>query len=343
MFAPNPKGQARAVERALEDAKIRPDQLGLLEAHGTGTRLGDKVEADAYGEAFHSRGRDNPVPMGTLKSQIGHTSAASGALGLIKTAFAVSEAILPPMNGGEFPKAEIPFDRLPIALSMEGRPWPAPREGRRRAGVSSFGIGGTNYHLILEEHDNTHRKQQQQGDPLSATSSYPIPSRGLTAQRWRVDLVPLSLSSEKRYPLPGKRLLLVGDEPGLVAAFSRLLVARARASPRCRWRASRTPWRWRSGCAAPARSSEARMESSTWVPSVRSNTSSPWAVPASRAAWRRPPRAGTARGAPCTSACGTPRSAPPATWPSPPWAATSASWVMAATSWAAPSPASSRA
>lgn len=225
MFAPNPKGQARAVERALEDAKIRPDQLGLLEAHGTGTRLGDKVEADAYGEAFHTRGRDNPVPMGTLKSQIGHTSSASGALGLIKTAFAVSEAILPPMNGGEFPKAEIPFDRLPIALSLESRPWPAPREGRRRAGVSSFGIGGTNYHLILEEHDNTHRKQQQ-GESLSATSSYPIPSRGLTAQRWRVDLVPLSLSSEKRYPLPGKRLLLVGDEPGLVAAFSRLLVGK---------------------------------------------------------------------------------------------------------------------
>ncbi|WNG44598.1 SDR family NAD(P)-dependent oxidoreductase [Archangium minus] len=225
LFAPNPKGQARAVERALEDAKIHPDQVGLLEAHGTGTKVGDKVEADAYGEAFHTRGRDNPVPMGTLKSQIGHTSSASGLLGLIKTAFAVSEAFLPPMNGGEFPKADIPFDKLPIALSLEGRPWPAPREGRRRAGLSSFGVGGTNYHVILEEHDNAHRKPQL-GDPLSATASYPIPSRGLSAQRWRVDLVPLSLSSEKRYPLPGKKLLLVGDEPGLVAAFSRLLVGK---------------------------------------------------------------------------------------------------------------------
>jgi acyl transferase domain-containing protein/NAD(P)-dependent dehydrogenase (short-subunit alcohol dehydrogenase family) len=225
MFTPNPKGQVRAVERALQDAQLHPDQIGLLEAHGTGTRVGDKVEADAYGEAFQSRGRDNPVPMGTLKSQIGHTSSASGLLALIKVAFAVSEAFLPPMNGGEFPKADIPFDKLPIALSLEGRPWPAPRDGKRRAGVSSFGVGGTNYHVILEEHDNTHRKAQT-ADPLSATASYPIPSRGLSAQRWRVDLVPLSLSSEKRYPLAGRRLLLVGDEPGLVAAFSRLLMGK---------------------------------------------------------------------------------------------------------------------
>ncbi|EPX64881.1 hypothetical protein D187_000303 [Cystobacter fuscus DSM 2262] len=225
VFAPNPKGQARAVERALEDAKIHPDQMGLLEAHGTGTRMGDSAEATAYGEAFQSRGRDNPVPMGTLKSQIGHTSSASGILALIKTAFAVSEAYLPPMNGGEFPKAEIPFDKLPIALSLEGRPWPAPREGKRYAGVSSFGAGGTNYHVILEEHGNVHRKPQTV-DPQSLTSGHPLPSRGLSAQRWSVDLVPLALSSEKRYPLAGRKLLLLGDEPGLVAAFSRLLVGK---------------------------------------------------------------------------------------------------------------------
>jgi len=225
LLTPNAKGQARAVERALQDAHVRADQIGLLEAHGPGTRVGDKTEADAYGEAYQSRGRDNPVPMGTLKSQIGHTSSASGLLGLIKTAFAVSEHFLPPMNGGEFPKADIPFDKLPISLSLEGRPWPVPREGRRYAGVSAFGLGGTNYHVILEEHDNAHRKPWT-ADPLSATASYPIPSRGLSAQRWRVDLVPLSLSSEKRYQLQGKKLLLVGDEPGLVAAFSRLLVGK---------------------------------------------------------------------------------------------------------------------
>lgn len=225
MFAPNPKGQARAVERALQDAKIPPDQIGLLEAHGTGTKVGDLTEATAYGEAFQTRGRDNPVPMGTLKSQIGHTSSASGALALIKTVFAVSEAFLPPMNGGEFPKADIHFDKLPIALSLEGRPWLAPREGRRRAGVSSFGAGGTNYHVILEEHDNAHLRTQA-ANPLATTSSYPIPSRGLTAQRWSVDLVPLSLSSERRYPLAGKKLLVMGDEPGMVAAFSRLLVSK---------------------------------------------------------------------------------------------------------------------
>jgi acyl transferase domain-containing protein/NAD(P)-dependent dehydrogenase (short-subunit alcohol dehydrogenase family) len=225
LLSPNPKGQTRAVERALQDAQVRPDQIGLLEAHGPGTRAGDVAEATAYGEAFQSRGRDNPVPMGTLKSQIGHTSSASGMLGLIKAAFAVSEAFLPPMNGGEFPKSEIPFDKLPISLSMEGRPWPAPSEGRRRAGVSSFGLGGTNYHVIVEEHDNAHRRPQTT-EKLDGLRSYPIPSRGLSAQRWRVDLVPLSLSSEKRYPLAGKKLLLLGDDPGMLASFTRLLVGK---------------------------------------------------------------------------------------------------------------------
>ncbi|HSP79010.1 MAG TPA: SDR family NAD(P)-dependent oxidoreductase, partial [Myxococcaceae bacterium] len=91
--------------------------------------------------------------------------------------------------------------------------------------VSSFGIGGANYHVILEEHDNTHRRMRTT-DPLPTMGSYPIPSRGLSAQRWSVDLVPLSLSREKRYPLAGKKLLLLSEDPGLEAAFTRLLVSK---------------------------------------------------------------------------------------------------------------------
>ena len=229
LHTPNPKGQARAVERALEDAKAHPNHVGLIEAHGTGTRVGDITEAAAYGEVLQARGRDTAVAMGTLKSQIGHTSSASGLLGLIKAAFAVSEAFLPPMNGGEFPKSEIPFDKLPIFLSLEGRPWPVPREGRRLAGVSSFGLGGSNYHVIIEEHDNAHRRVFTAG-PQPNVTGQPIPSRGLFAQRWRAELVPLSLTSEKRYPLAGKKLLLVGDDPGMVASFTRLLTGRGARS-----------------------------------------------------------------------------------------------------------------
>ncbi|WP_257452836.1 SDR family NAD(P)-dependent oxidoreductase [Archangium lipolyticum] len=225
LLAPNPKGQARAVERALEDAKAHPNQVGLLEAHGTGTRAGDLSEATAYGEVFQARGRDTPVPMGTLKSQIGHTSSASGMLGLIKAAFAVNQAFLPPMNGGEFPKSEIHFDKLPISLSLEGRPWPTPREGRRVAGVSTFALGGSNYHVVLEEHDNAHRIPKTPG-PQPNVMGQPIPSRGLFAQRWRADLTPMSLSSERRYPVAGKKLLLLGDDPGMVASFTRVLTGR---------------------------------------------------------------------------------------------------------------------
>ena len=217
LFAPSPVGQSRAVERAMEEAQVSPEWVDLIEAHGTGSRKADVCEASAYGSVFESRGRDNPVAVGSIKSQIGHLSSAGGMLGLIKTTYALSEQVLPPMNGGEYPNPEIGFDRLPLALNLQTRPWRLPQCGVRRAGVSAFGLGGTNYHLMLEEHDNLHLRDRRV-EPSPATHPHPVPPRGLRADRWVVDLAPLSLSGVKRYELAGRKLLLLTGEASLTGA-----------------------------------------------------------------------------------------------------------------------------
>ncbi len=219
LFAPSAAGQAKAVERALDAAQVDPTWVDLIEAHGSGTRRSDVAEATAYGKVFAARGRDNPVALGSVKSQIGHLSSAGGAMGLIKTTLALSEQVLPPMNGGEYPNPEIPFDKLPLALALERRPWRLPQTGVRRAGVSAFGLGGSNYHLVLEEHDNLHRRDRRV-DPSPATRPYPAPARGLFADRWALDLLPLSLASEVHYPLPDKRLLVLCEQDDVAAALT---------------------------------------------------------------------------------------------------------------------------
>jgi enediyne polyketide synthase len=209
LYAPSPDGLARAVVRAQEDAQVTPDWVDLVEAHGTGSRKSDLCEAAAYARVFADRGRDNPVAMGSLKSQLGHLSSAGGAVALIKATFALCERVLPPMNGGEYPNPEVGFEKVPLALSLEPRPWRLPQSGVRRAGVSSFGLGGTNYHLVLEEHDNIHLRDRQV-DPSPATRPHPVPARGLFADRWVVDLAPVSLAGAGRYPLAKKRFVVLG-------------------------------------------------------------------------------------------------------------------------------------
>jgi enediyne polyketide synthase len=225
IFAPSPAGQARAVERALEAAQVDPGWVDLVEAHGSGTRRSDVSEATAYGKVFEARGRDNPVAVGSVKSQIGHLSSAGGILGLIKTAYALSEQVLPPMNGGEYPNPEIPFERLPLELSLEARPWRLPLQGVRRAGVSAFALGGSNYHLLLEEHDNIHRRDRRV-DPSPASRPAPLPPRGLFANRWAVDLVPLALSPAKRFALGKKKILLLVEREDLKGRLASALTLR---------------------------------------------------------------------------------------------------------------------
>ena len=163
--------------------------------------------------------------MGSIKSQIGHLSSAGGMLGLIKTTFALHEKQLPPMNGGEYPNPELGLAQSPLTLSLEARPWRMPQSGLRRAGVSAFGLGGSNVHVVLEEHDNAHLRERRV-EPIAAQRPHPQPARGLFADRWILELAPVTLGTPARRPLAGKRLLLLAPPPllerALIAALARV-------------------------------------------------------------------------------------------------------------------------
>ncbi len=146
LTAPRPEGQRHALERAYRRAGVSPAHVGLLEAHGTGTAVGDATELAVLTDLFQAAGAEpGTCTLGSVKSQIGHTKCAAGLAGLIKAARAVHAGVRPPTLHLTRPGA----DTGPFRFETGGaRPWTAPVE-RRIAGVSAFGFGGTNYHAVL--------------------------------------------------------------------------------------------------------------------------------------------------------------------------------------------------
>ncbi|MBD2387201.1 type I polyketide synthase [Cylindrospermum sp. FACHB-282] len=157
IYAPRPEGQVRALRRAYEDAGFSPASVGLIEAHGTGTMVGDPTEFTSIKEVFaENNPRKQYIALGTVKSQIGHTKAAAGAASLIKAALSLHHKILPPTINVTKPHPKLNIETSPFYLNTETRPWIPTNDQPRRAGVSSFGFGGTNYHVVLEEYENEH-------------------------------------------------------------------------------------------------------------------------------------------------------------------------------------------
>ncbi|HXU31201.1 MAG TPA: amino acid adenylation domain-containing protein [Thermoanaerobaculia bacterium] len=151
--APGIEGQASAIAAALVDADVEPGRIGYVEAHGTATPLGDPIEIAALGRAYGSfEGEIAPgsIPIGSIKSNIGHLDAAAGVAGLIKAALALEREEIPPSLHFERPNPRIDLAETPFRVAAERTPWPR-EETPRFAGVSSFGIGGTNVHVVLEE------------------------------------------------------------------------------------------------------------------------------------------------------------------------------------------------
>ncbi len=149
--APSVDGQAQVITEALANAGINSETIGYIEAHGTGTPLGDPIEIQALTKAFRARTEKSGFcALGSLKTNIGHLDAAAGVAGLIKAILALKHRQLPPSLHFTTPNPNIDFARSPFYVNAALADWPAG-SGPRRAGVSSFGVGGTNAHLVLEE------------------------------------------------------------------------------------------------------------------------------------------------------------------------------------------------
>ena len=220
---PSAISQRRLLEQVYADFGIDPGELAFVEAHGTGTRAGDPMEADALGRALAQR-RSRPLPIGSVKSNIGHLEPASGLAGVLKAILALNHGMLPATLHQRSPSPDIPFDEL--NLRVVDKNWPLPdRRGPSLAGVNSFGFGGTNAHVVLRGEDTTVAVAHTRADScppllLSAHSEEALPAvarRHLEA--WPADnrLVPdfIGAAAHLRDALP-HRLMVSGRNPSEV-------------------------------------------------------------------------------------------------------------------------------
>ena len=178
LTAPLPRGQRRALDRAYGQAGFSPADLGFLEAHATGTRVGDQAEVRTIVDALSQAGTPaGGCVVGSVKSLIGHAKVAAGLAGVVKAALALHHQVLPPQPGVDEPLADLAGPDSPAVLLREPSPWLAAGDQPRRAGVSAFGFGGTNAHAVLEEYH----------DPLA------VPPVG--ARDWPAELVVLKAAN----------------------------------------------------------------------------------------------------------------------------------------------------
>ena len=157
IYAPRPEGQIKALEKAYLQAGIDPWTIELIEAHGTGTSVGDEVEFSAlnrfFKDAEDKKGNGSkPRVLGSVKSNIGHTKAAAGVAGLIKTVLALHNKVLPPTLKIQEPDPNLDIANSSFYFTDQSRPWMSSAGHPRRAGVSAFGFGGSNFHAVLEEY-----------------------------------------------------------------------------------------------------------------------------------------------------------------------------------------------
>ncbi|WP_342374008.1 type I polyketide synthase [Myxococcus stipitatus] len=151
LMVPNGPAQERVIRQALANAGLSPSQVSFIEAHGTGTSLGDPIELQALAQVFgEGRSADSPLVVGAVKSNIGHLEATAGLAGILKVVLALRHEVIPPNLHFKRLNPNIAIGQAPVVIPTEQRPWPRG-ERPRFAGVSAFGLSGTNAHIILQE------------------------------------------------------------------------------------------------------------------------------------------------------------------------------------------------
>jgi amino acid adenylation domain-containing protein len=161
--APSVEGQADAINSALEDANVTPKEISYIEAHGTATPLGDPIEIEGLLSVFGKQNNKKSCTIGSIKSNMGHLTAAAGVAGVIKTVLAMQHEEIPPSIGFENPNPNIDFEKTPFSVNNKLSKWSS--NDSKKAGVSSFGVGGTNVHIVVEEYQNK-KVPKDSGRPL---------------------------------------------------------------------------------------------------------------------------------------------------------------------------------
>ena len=156
IYQPVSEGQAKAVKQAYELGNVQPRDVELLEAHGTGTPVGDMKEFNGLKFVYdNSENQDKWCAIGSVKSQIGHSKASAGIAGVMKAALSIYHHVLPPTINVKQPNPAMEIETSPFYINSEMRPWVhSSDDHKRRAGTSAFGFGGTNFHVLLEQHSD---------------------------------------------------------------------------------------------------------------------------------------------------------------------------------------------
>jgi acyl transferase domain-containing protein len=242
LTAPNGNAQERVIRRALANAGLNAADVDAVDGHATGTRIGDPIEAQALLATYGRERAGGPLRLGSIKSNIGHPSAAAGVAGVMKMVLAMRHGLLPRTLHVDAPSPHVDWEAGQVELLTEAQPWPAS-ERPRRAGVSAFGISGTNAHVIVEEPPAPEEAAAERSGTVPPVVAVLLSGKGPAALRAQAErmrshllarprLDPLDVAYSAvttRAQLERRAAVVAPDRDGLVAGLDALARGEAAA------------------------------------------------------------------------------------------------------------------